>query len=435
MPNFGWITFLQARQILASRLADPNNVYWSDQELKYYVWEALRTFNALTEIWNQTFPFTATNAGTWYDTSQMNGSPRLRVVKDTDLYTIMEYHLLEPPSGGTWTGSSQFQMSDLQGALQRRRDEIIQYGGCNLQNLPFLASAPAIRSLIFPDSTLEPRRVRFFPNSGYGTPVTLAREDTLAFDRFSPGYATTPGVPGHWSVVTGPPLAMDVDRIPNVPADYDVISLQAPAALNPPASSPMNIPDDWTWLAKWGALADLLGRESEATDRQRADYCLKRYTQGMEAFKTSNWLVSGTIGGLPADTVSLADMDGFSPEWQNNANSWPTLVVAGIDLLGVCPTPATTTGVTAILVGNAPIPQLDTDFVQISRDVLDVVLGYAQVLAAFKMGGEDFMSTKDLEGDFVRLCAQQNKRIMQMGIYTDLVHMEGRRQDITRPRQ
>lgn len=435
MANFGWVTFLQARQALASRLADPNNLYWTDAENKLYLYEALRTFNALTEIWNQSFAFTATNAGTWYDTSQMNGSPRIRTAKDTDLYTIMEYHLLEPPTGGTWTGTSQFALADLQGALQRRRDEIIQYGGCNLQNLPFLAAAPLIRSLVFPDSTLEPRRVRFFPNSGYGTPVTLAREDTLAFDRFSPSYATTNAIPGHWSVITGAPLEMEVDAIPNVPGDYDVIALECGIPFNPPASTPMSIPDDWVWLAKWGALADLLGRESEATDRMRADYCLKRYSDGVKIMQASNWLVSGTISGSPADTVPLAEMDGYSPEWQNNAVAWPTLVIAGMDLVGICPTPATTSGVSVVVLGNAPLPSLDTDFVQISRDVLDVVLGYAQVLAAFKMGGEDFMSTKDLENDFYRLCVAQNKRLSQMGIFADTVHMEGRRQDVVRPRQ
>lgn len=436
MPAFNWITFLAARQALAGRLADPSNVYWTDAELKYYLWEALRTFNALTETWNQPFAFTATNASAWYDTSQMSGSPRLRVVTDSDLYTIMQYHLIEPPSGGnTWTGTSQFALSDLQGALQRRRDEIIQYGGCNVQNLPFLAAATQIRSLTFPDSTFEPRRVRFLPDSGYGSPYTLGREDTLAFDRFEPSFRVDSGIPQHWSVITGPPLAMDVDKIPNVPGDYDVISLQSGAPFNPPASTPLLIPDDWSWVAKWGALADLLGRESEATDRQRADYCLKRFTQGMEIFKQSNWLISGTISGQTADTVSLANMDGFNPEWQNNASAWPTLVVAGIDFIGVCPVPASTAGVRVILVGNAPIPMLDTDFVQVSRDVLDVVLGYAQVLAAFKMGGEDFMSTKDLEDDFFRLCLAQNKRLMQMGIFADLVHLEGKQQDITRPRR
>lgn len=436
MPNFGWITFGAAKQILANRLADQNFIYWTNQEMGLRIVEALRTFNALCEIWNQPFAFTATNASTWYSTSQMNGSPRIQRVVDTDLYVGMEYDLIEPATGATWTGTTQFQFSDLQTALEKRRDEIIQYAGTNVQNLPFLASAHSRRALVFPDSTLEPRRVRFFPNSGYGFPVTLSREDTLAFDRFSPQWTQTPdSTPGHWSVITGPPLELEVDVAPSAPADYDVISLQCGIPFNPPASTPLNLPDDWSWLPKWAALADLVSRESESTDRQRAEYCLNRYTQGLEVMKQSNWLVSGTIAGAPADTVPLREMDAWQPEWQSNAITWPTLVIAGMDLIGVCPTPITTVGVSLILLGNAPVPVMDSDFVQVSRDAFDVIIDYAQHLCAWKMGGEDFSSTMDLYQNFLRFCLAQNKRLLQMGIFSTTVHEEGQRQNIAQPRE
>lgn len=435
MPNFSWLTWLQARQTLAGRLADPGMVYWTDAELKLYLTEALRTWNALTEMWNADFAFTASSAGGWYDIGSMNTSPRLKTVRDTDIYSIMEAHLLEPQTGGVWTGTSQFSISDLQGALHRRSQEVIQTSGCNLSDLPLLPSTPNVRRTYFNDSTLEPRRTRFLPDSGYGNPVTLSREDTLAFDAFSTGHLQVSKIPSAWSVITGPPLAMDVDTGPNVAGVYDVVRLVSQQTFNPPSPTYIRIPNDWTWLPKWGALADILGRESEATDRQRSQYCLQRYTQGLEIIKASNWLVSATINGVPCDTPALREMDGFSPEWQNNAAGWPSLVVAGIDFVAVCPTPTTIAGVSMIVVGNAPIPILDTDFVQVSRDVFDVILSYAQVLAAFKQGGEDFIATKPLEDDFFRAAMQQNKRLSQMGLFADLVHREGKRQDIIVPRQ
>jgi hypothetical protein len=435
MPQFQWLTWLQARQALAGRLADPSSVFWPDAELKIYLTEALRTWNALTEMWNADYAFTATNAGGWYDLSTMSGSPRLKTVFDSDLYTIIQAHLLEPLTGGTWTGTSQFSIADLQGALQRRCDEVIQKTSCNLKDLPALPSTPGVRRTFFTDSTLEPRRTRFIPSSGLGSAVTLSREDTLAFDAFEPGHLQTSQIPEAWSVITGPPLAMDVDTAPNVAGVYDVVALLAGPNLFPPAQTTLRIPNDWTWLPKFGALADLLGRESEATDRERADYCLKRYVDGLEVMMQSNWLVSATINGVPCDTPSLREMDAFSPEWQNNASGWPSLVVAGPDLVAVCPTPATIAGVTVTIVGSAPIPVLDSDLVQVSRDVMDVILSYAQRLAAFKQGGEDFAATKDLEDDFLRAAVQQNKRLSKMGIFSDLVHREGKRQDLNVPRQ
>ena len=289
--NLHGCTYLQARQALAARLAivwqaDPSSNFWTDAELGFYLAEALRTWNALTEQWNSNFSFLSNSLQTWYSLASLPGSPRLRTLTDAYLYTILQYHLLEPPTGaGAWTGTSQFSLADLQYALQRRRDEVIQLSGCNLAQLPPLASASNQRRTYFPDSTLEPRRTRFIPDSTAG-PITLCREDTLVFDAFAPGYLQSHALPSSWSVVTEPPLAMDVDTAPSVTGNYDVISLQSGPIFAPPASTLLGVPDDFAWVPKWGALADILGRESEATDRPRADYCLKRYIDGLKVMST-----------------------------------------------------------------------------------------------------------------------------------------------------
>jgi hypothetical protein len=183
-------------------------------------------------------------------------------------------------------------------------------------------------------------------------------------------------------------------------------------------------------------MSDLLGRDSEATDRQRADYCIKRYNQGLEIMKASNWLVSGRINGVPVDTPSVFEMDGYSPEWQDNATAWPSLVQAGMDFFAPCPTAIApnTIGVSMIVVGNAPIPVNDGDFVQVSRDVFDVILDYAQTLASFKQGGAEFMQTKDLEKNFFGFAMETNKRLSKMGLFADIAHLEGKRQNINQPR-
>jgi hypothetical protein len=440
MPNYSWITFLQARQALASRLgiiwqADPSLNYWGDAELGLYITEGLRTWSALTEPWNADYVFTPTSARVWYDVSADSTSPRFRTVTDANIYTLMEYHLLEPPTGATWSGTSQFSISDLSGALQRRRDEIIQMTGCNLAALPPIASTPNTRRTAFPDTVLEPRRARFVPDSGSGNPITLNREDNLAWDGFAPTHVQVSGTPGNWGVIAGPPLSMDVDIAPNVAGYFDVLALQSGLSFNPPAATLLGIPDDWSWVAKWGALADLLGRDSEATDRPRADYCLGRYMDGLKIMQASNWLLLATINGVPCDTPSVREMDGFSPEWQNNPGAFPSLVTAGLDLIAPCPvTGAAPTSVSCVLNGNAPVPLLNGDFVQCSRDVFDVILDYAQVLASFKMGGAEFLSTKDLEKNFAMAALAANKRLVNMGIYADLLHSEGKRQTKVQPK-
>ena len=177
----------------------------------------------------------------------------------------------------------------------------------------------------------------------------------------------------------------------------------------------------------WGALADLLGSESEKTDRERAAYCLKRFTDGLNILRQSNWLVQANINGIPCDTPSLYSHDVYSLEWQNNPNAWPVVVQAGVDLVGVCPVAACGVGMT--LVGNSPIVDTSGVYLQVARDQWDVVLGYAQRLATFKQGGESFAANEGMEMDFYRAAQDTNERLLEMGIFTDILHTAGQRED------
>jgi len=488
--GFSWLTLSQAITALQGRLA--NNQFWNTQELQLYIFEALRTWSALTVFWTADFQFPLSASQTWYNMSTLSGSPRLRTLTDANLYVDMQNALLEPATGANaWAGTSQFSLSELQFALQHRRDDMIQRVGCNLTIIPNIPSVPGQIRTSFPDTVLEPRRARFLAtlantqgtassgatvitvsdNTGiqagqivtgtglaqgtyvlsisgfsvtisqpttaaltgtaiqFNQPTTLTREDTQAFDFFEVGSEQNPSTPASWSIIAGPPLSMDSDVPPNTPGQYEVIVLQSGLPFAPPASTLLGVPDDWAWVLKWGALADLLGRESEATDRQRAAYCLQRYEDGIKVMQASNWLLKANVDNVPTDTPSLFDQDNFSPEWEQDPTVWPTIVTAGIDYLAAAPIGGgNAAGVT--LVGNAPIPASLTSFVQVSRDVWDVILGYAQHISCFKRGGAEFESTKVLLDDFFSAAKNTNKRLQSMGLFANILQEQGKREDI-----
>jgi len=122
MTAYSWLTFLTARQQLASRLADTGNVFWTDTECGIYVCQALRMFNVLTFTWKQDFVFNSSTL--WNSLATLTNSPRIRTLTDTYCYTLMEYMLLEPPTGGTWSGTSQFTINDFSTALRRNAANI-----------------------------------------------------------------------------------------------------------------------------------------------------------------------------------------------------------------------------------------------------------------------------------------------------------------------
>ena len=434
-------SFLNLRDALSRRLNDLAKIFWPDVELGLYIVEALRTWNALTATWNADFTFNIAGPTSvvWYDLSVMAGYPRIRTVTDNDLYTMMQYHLLEPATaGGVWTGSSQYALTDLVQALQRRRDETIQFGGTNLGqfSLGVLANQ---RRIIFSDDVLEVRRVRCLTPGNL--PVTLWRDDGLGFQDFSPNYlqgqpsvGQQPAGPQQYNLTSNPPFNLDLDYPPTAGGTLDVVALLSGACPAPPAPSLLGVPDDLAWVIKWGALADLLGSDGERLDKPRADYCLQRYKDGILLAQNSPWLLLGTVNGVPYDTVSVTEMDQYSPEWDSNASAPLMLVQAGPDFVAVSPLPAGAATVGLTVLGNAPIPVADGDTVQATRDVLDAILDYAQHLAAFKQGGAEFAATAGLFQNFAQAATATNDRLTAIGMFRDVLLEEGRAQESAQER-
>jgi len=424
--SYSWLTYVTARQELASRLAiegSLSNTFWTDAELGLYIKKALRMFNALTFTWKKDFVYNSTSL--WNSLGLLAGSPRLRTLTDTDAYKMIEYHLLEPPTGGTWTGTNQFNLSDISQALQRRRDEMLQMSGCNYNLLTGIALTPNTRRTMLPDTVIDVERVRYIPATG--SPNTLYRDDTVALEFYeAPLYEQNSGTPQTFMLSSEPPLSWDVDIPPNQPGTYEAVALQSGAAFAPPATTLLGIPDDFAWVLEWGALADLLGREPEATDRQRAAYCLRRYQDGLILLLKTPWVMLAKVNGQACDMPSIVAMDRYMPEWDSSPSSFgPCVVIGGIDFLAA----PVGSGIGVTVLANAPVPALDGDYVQVSRSNWDIVLDLSQSLACFKMGGLQFQQALALESRAIQACAAENSRLKSTGSFSDILVQRGEAQD------
>jgi hypothetical protein len=339
----------------------------------------------------------------------------------------MEYHLLEPPSGGTWTGTSQFTIADLSLALQRCRDEAIQISNCNQLNPAPIPSTPNARTIDLADTYLDIPRARWIPVTGDN--YTLDRNDDTGFNYYQPDYLQTPAAsPRQYNVASLPPLTLEVDIPPVQPGAYDLIVLASGGALTPPTPSLLNVPDDNAWALKWGALADLLERESEATDHLRGGYCKARYTDGLKLMQATPWAMQAQINEVSGDLVSVTEMDRYRPEWDSAGPDYQTVIIAGTDFFTVMPDPLNDMSVTLTVLANAPVPSADDDFIQCSRDVWDSILDYAQFLAAFKQGGAEFVAAQPLEQNFIAAAKATNGRLEKLGLFANEYDQEGQRE-------
>jgi hypothetical protein len=374
----------------------------------------------------------------WYDITDPTVAPntlRPYTVLDTDLYELIEDHLLEPPTGATWTGSLQFTAQDMIQALQRRRDELTSNTSCTVQW--HLVVANPGRTFLG-DQTLDIRRVAWLPvanPTGYVN-SPLWPDDIWATQSYERDFTTqAPGVPSTYRQSTEPPLSFDVDIPPAVPGQYECLTIDAGAALDPNNASTLGIPDDFTWLLVFGAMGDMLNRESNAKDSLRAQYCNERYAQGLALLKDSSALLYARIGNLTLDIDSVQNQDNFNPSWQSNAATTPsTLLTTGLNLIGLSSTPdAGPYSITLDVVQNAPIPLIGSDFIQLGRDDYDVLLDYCVHLAAFKMGGAEFIATIPLFQRFMKQATMYNSKLDELGEFTKAIYELSQLQAETNP--
>lgn len=457
MAIYSHISFATAKQQLANRLSDGTKQFWSDAELGLYLIESLRTWNALTSYWRSDFTFQSQANTVWYDltdTVAMPNTLRPLTLTDRDLYTLIQYHLLEPTAWNPWAGASlQFTDNDLLNAVQRRRDEVLSVCGCTLTR----STVPAVAGRItLPDNVIDVRRMAYLPTpppsiygvGAYGVIVPYGMlvpfqgsvmwpEDAWAEQSFNRKWTLQPaGTPFQYLMSTDPPITFDVDLPPAFAGNYELLTVNAGPVLSVGTGTKLSIPDDWAHVIKWGALADLLSREYLSKDSVRAQYCEQRYRMGLKLLSQSSALLTMRIGNVPMQVDSVQAADAFQTRWQAQPASTPEFALhAGLNLLAFTPVPdAGPYSLTAMVVQNAPVPVSGIDPVQVARDDLDVILDYSQHLAAFKMGGAEFLVTLPLFERFMKQAAIYNAKLDELGEYTKLLFGLSQLQENMAPR-
>lgn len=414
--HYTYASVTDARDALASRLYDPTFQQWTATELTALITEAIRTWNALSGFWRAEFAFPLQQNVWWYDLrSQANSLIPLTVLQN-DLVRQIQNHLLEPPTVDAWTGSLQFGLADIWGALRRRQDETLGQTACSITR--GVVNAPIGGRIVLTDNVIDIRRVAWLPaDSTYSNKVLLQSDmwAARAFDRAYTVAGERP--PKKWMQNTEPPPSFDVDSVPPVNGQYDVLTVQSGGVWVGDAAALLSVPDDWSWVVKWGALGDLLSRESNAQDVIRAEYCQRRYAEGQRLLIAMPTILALRLNNIPVSVGAVLGGDKFNPRWQAASAGRPKSFYTAANLLAASPKPDQTDvySATASVVQNAPI---DSAFIQVPRDDFDTVIEYAQHLGMFKQGGEEFLKTIPLYINMQKKAASYNSKLREMGLFS-----------------
>jgi hypothetical protein len=407
MPSYSHTTFAQLKTQLAGRLGDPGKTFWTDDELGLYIQEALRTWGSTALYWKDRDILETVSDQAFYDISSLSTlAPSLQ---DVDVARIVEHHLLEPLSTTTWTGTEQFSLTDLLAATQRRLDQFLLDTGVRASYLTVAAPSPGNGRVDVPETVADIRRVSWAPQSGGVFP--LYDGDTKFFDAVHYRWSLDPGTPVAYSIVSEHTLTLQLAPVQSEVGSINLVAIEAGEQLDFSTEVVLGIPDDLVWVLKWGVLAELLSKEGITRDPQRAEYCQQRWEEGLLIAREYPSILHATVNSIQVPLTSLFDLDTAIPSWESTSDAPSSIAIAGRNLVALYPVPGSVLEIELDVVANAPIPEVNSDKVQVGKEYLSIILDYAHHLAAFKMGGSDFLATTPLYQNFMNAAIQYNSRL------------------------
>lgn len=412
-------TFAQLKISLAGRLGDLTNAQWSDPELGLYCIEALRTWSLATGYWRDTGQINTVAGTGFYDISTLNnGTDDLLsyAATDKDVSTLVQYHLLEPATGSSWAGSEQFTLSDMVGALNRRRDAFLSETGSVITQS---TQALPANSQFFDtsDNVIDIRNLRWTDSTGVD--YVIYPEDISSQRNYSTTFLLTTDIPQTYSSSSVQQLRYVLAPPSNQPGTLGMLTINSGALLDASGIS-LGIPDDMASVIKWGVLADMLGKEGPGQDLPRSYYCERKWKLGLALSSINPIVINAAINGISMSPEAISRLDQYSPNW-SSTQAPPTLVGSLRNIIALANCPDGVYSVVLDVARKAIIPSINSDFIQIGREFIDPLLDYSEHLASFKSGGMEMRHTyRGVENFFNAALAYNQKLAAQ---HPDIVEL------------
>lgn len=439
--SYSQLTFAQAKDRLSRLLGDSGKVFWTDAELGRYIREALRTWNCASQYYKSKGTFATTNGQAFYDLGSLvtgSGGTLLlgRTVLDTDIISEICDVLIEIPPfpAGTWIGTDKFDMPSILKAIEEARDQFL-YATNTIVNITTqsIVSPPSVGRMVLTNENISDiRRIDWFSKTD-NKYRQLWREDEFALLSTAVTWDTTADEPYAYSIAVTDNLTIQLAPIPINGGTLEMLTVDNGGDLAG-TGTVLQIPTDFSWAIKYGALSILLNEDGQVRDPERVAYCQQRWQEALALAKgVSGTVLYTALNGVSKHIASLMELDSCSPGWRNTTSTPEIVALDSWNIMAISPVPNGVYSVTCDVIRNAPIPTLDADFIDLGKEYIDPVIGYAQHLASFKMGGAEFSVTQQLMQDFYEAAMAYNSELLANADFIKLLEGRARRENEYRP--
>lgn len=430
------VTWADLQEALEQRLGNPS--FWTNaaanSEIKSLLRETLYYWGLVSYNFRERIVLTLSKDQRVYDLRTL--SPFFEsTLTSQDMVGEIQHHFLEPIGLTSWAGSDQFDLASINEALRRRRDQFLLESGIWVEQQLLTTDLPAVGSprYALPNDVIDVRRIALLDLAGT-TYTHLWRSDKLLIQN-SP---VLTGPPQFYTAFDSPAKQIEIVPPPDKIYKVDLYAVLSGVEFTPGSNLALGVPDEFAWAVKWGAIADLLGKDGSASDPARAEYAETRYRQGVRIARTyPAVMISSLSAAITVPIVSLHDLDAHKVDWQNATPGPPeALAMVGRNLLVVFPEPDLDDTYSLELDVLRPAPTEAVDrFIDVDFGAVDALVDYAQHIATFKEGGQEFRATMRHADNLLQLAGVEGERIRAQGLMVEEMLETGVREEKQRLRR
>lgn len=433
MADYNHTTFKDLRQMIADALGDSKMSFWTSDDIDLCIKETLLTFGALSGFWKGTFFTQTVDKKQIYDIfTDCTDITRIKPsMTFEDVLKWINRDLIENISQANPI-SKVITIDDIMTLIEGRYN--LYQLKTNLVLSQYLLNIQAQNNLYsLADETIDLIRVLYTEDTDPAIIEVLRKEDEVSLSYFDQDSLLDESQPEFYTSVYG--MNNELKLYP-MPANAAVLQLIAVNALTGfiGIGTPINLPNNLVPYLKWGVLTDIYSKDGLLNNPIMAQYCDQRWQEGVIIGKSYAAILSPKADGIPIFIDSMYMMD-LNQNFEYSKDAPNVLGLAGLNIFELENIPDTDVhSVEFVLEHNAPIPNIDEDFIQVELEYIDAIVEYGMHLATLKGGIADLQPTIPAMQDFLQIAIQHNKKLQLRGITLETILGTTKKEEEAQPR-
>lgn len=201
-------------------------------------------------------------------------------VTDKEIMSLVQLMLLEGDTQGQTWPSGLWSLSETVGYMNGRLRRFLKETGLT-QEIQFMDTTANVGTYDLPDDTVDIRRLAWRSGPTGFKYKELSRVDSWELDNMVQNWTVSSDVaPSSYTDSFLPTLQVLVNPTPTDVGNAEISTVALGPQVNGTGQS-IGVPDEYAPYIAWGVLADMLGKQGEASDPERASYCESRYQEGI----------------------------------------------------------------------------------------------------------------------------------------------------------